>query len=120
LPWFWWLRRQVRLCQEYVADAAAAGQEPAVDYAEFLLSLTGAPAVPVAATGVSGSTSDLFRRVRMLLQKPVQVQKRCPRRWSLTAAGALFALAIVVAGVGLRAEAQPPVIILGGTDKDAK
>src|SRR5206468_3694536 len=24
VPWFWWLRRQVRLCQEYIADAAAA------------------------------------------------------------------------------------------------
>src|SRR5262245_44361053 len=23
LPWFWWLKRVVRLCQEYVADAAA-------------------------------------------------------------------------------------------------
>ena len=40
VPWFWWLRRQVRLCQEYVADAAAAQQDEAhVDYAEFLLSL---------------------------------------------------------------------------------
>ena len=69
LPWFGWLRRQVRLCQEYIADAAAAGQdEPAVDYAEFLLRLPGAPAVPGAmgiapppprkqraAGGVSGS-----------------------------------------------------------------
>src|SRR5262249_8432124 len=26
LPWYWWLRRQVRLCQEYVADAAATEQ----------------------------------------------------------------------------------------------
>jgi len=120
LPWFWWLRRQVRLCQEYVADAAAAGQDPAADYAEFLLTLTGAPAVPAAATGVSGPTSDLFRRVRMLLQKPVQVEKRCPRRWSLAAAGGLFALAVVVAGVGLRAEASPPVIVIATQDKDAK
>src|SRR5262249_22505889 len=46
LPWFWSLRRQVRLCQEYVADAVAASEagQPA-DYAEFLLRLTPAPAV---------------------------------------------------------------------------
>jgi beta-lactamase regulating signal transducer with metallopeptidase domain len=105
LPWFWWLRRQVRLCQEYVADAVAAEQaEPAADYAEFLLSLTGAPAVPLAATGVSGHSSDLYRRVSMLLTEPVRVEKRCPRPWSLAAAGGLLSLAVIVAGIGLRAE----------------
>src|SRR5262249_10618461 len=31
LPWFWGLRRQVRLCQEYVADAAAVSGRPAVE-----------------------------------------------------------------------------------------
>ena len=40
LPWFWWIRRSVRLCQEYVADAAAAKAGAAADeYAEFLVSL---------------------------------------------------------------------------------
>jgi beta-lactamase regulating signal transducer with metallopeptidase domain len=34
LPWFWWVGRQVRLCQEYVADASAAGSR-AEDYAQF-------------------------------------------------------------------------------------
>jgi beta-lactamase regulating signal transducer with metallopeptidase domain len=125
LPWFGWLRRQVRLCQEYVADAAAAGQEePAVDYAEFLLSLTGAPAVPAAATGVSGNCSDLYRRVSMLLKEPLRVEKRCPRRWSLTAAAGLFSLAVLVGGVGLRAEAADDIVIVvrgtGGADKQAK
>jgi beta-lactamase regulating signal transducer with metallopeptidase domain len=113
LPWFAWLRRQVRLCQEYVADAAAASQEePAVDYAEFLLSLTGAPAVPAAAASVSGSCSDLYRRVTMLLKEPLRVEKRCPRRWSLAAAGGLFALAILVGGFGVRADAAPQVVII--------
>src|SRR5262249_30573493 len=69
LPWFWWLRRQVRLCQEFVADAAAtAAEAPPADYAAFLLSLTGAPEVPLTATGVGGNTSDLYRRVTMLLK----------------------------------------------------
>jgi hypothetical protein len=109
LPWFWWLRRQVGLCQEYVADAAAARESAgAEEYAQFLLTLTGVPAVPAGAQGVAGNSSDLFRRVSMLLQSPVQVEKRCPRLWSLAVAGGLLALAVVVAAVGLHANAAPP------------
>jgi beta-lactamase regulating signal transducer with metallopeptidase domain len=108
VPWFWTLRRQVQLCQEYVADAAAAEAERRADYAEFLLNLTTAPKAPAWATGVSGHTSDLFRRIAMLLQNPLAVERRCPRAWLLGIAGSLLALAVLVAGVGLRAEAAPP------------
>jgi beta-lactamase regulating signal transducer with metallopeptidase domain len=105
VPWFWWLRRQARLCQEFVADAVAALEEvPPVSYAEFLVSLTNAPAVPMAATGVAGQSSDLFRRVSMLLQNPLSVERDCPRRWSLLAAGSLLALAVVLSGVSLTAQ----------------
>ncbi|MCI0684066.1 MAG: PDZ domain-containing protein [Gemmataceae bacterium] len=107
LPWFWWLKRVVRLCQEYVADAAAVRQRPADEYAEFLLSLTKSPAAPLAATGVTGTTSDLYRRVTMLLQNPVRVELSCPRRWTVGAAGVLLGLAVVAAGVG-PAQADPP------------
>lgn len=107
LPWFWWLKRQVRLCQEYVADAAAAAHHPADEYAEFLLSLTASPAVPLAATGVSGTTSDLYRRVTMLLKNPLRVELSCPRAWTIGAAGVLVGLAVVAAGVG-PAQADPP------------
>jgi beta-lactamase regulating signal transducer with metallopeptidase domain len=113
-PWFWWLRRQVRLCQEYIADAAAAAQAPsAVDYAQFLLSLTPAPAVGLGASGVLESTSDLFRRITMLLQGPARVEKCCPRWWSLAAACGLLALAVLVSGISLRpaaAHAEPAVV----------
>jgi beta-lactamase regulating signal transducer with metallopeptidase domain len=106
LPWFWSLRRQVRLCQEYVADAAAAGLAAAVeDYAEFLLRFTQAPAVPAGASGVFGNSSDLFRRVTMLLQSPLRIEKRCPRKWSLATGGLLGALAVLLSGLGLRAAA---------------
>src|SRR5258708_447555 len=40
LPWFWRLRRQVWLCQEYLADASAAEAEARADYAQFLLGMT--------------------------------------------------------------------------------
>jgi beta-lactamase regulating signal transducer with metallopeptidase domain/membrane-associated protease RseP (regulator of RpoE activity) len=109
LPWFWWLRRQARLCQEYVADAAAAEQPaPVEDYAQFLLQLITAPAVPLGATGVLGNSSDLFRRVTMLLKSPMSVEKCCPGMWSLAAAGGFAALAVLASGVGLRAEPVPP------------
>jgi beta-lactamase regulating signal transducer with metallopeptidase domain len=106
LPWFWWLRRQARLCREYLADAAAAAQAGAAeDYAQFLLSLTAAPAAPAGAMGVTGHTSDLFRRVAMLLRSPGLVEKRPPRLWSVGVAAGLLSLAALVAGVGFRAEA---------------
>lgn len=111
LPWFWWLRRQVRLCQEYVADAAAAEQPaPVEDYAQFLLNLTTAPAVPLGATGVLGNTSDLFRRVTMLLKSPVSVEKRCPSLWLWAVAGSLVAVAVFASGLGLRAEPGEPAL----------
>jgi beta-lactamase regulating signal transducer with metallopeptidase domain len=108
LPWFWWLQRQVRLCREYIADAAAVEQEGgAEDYAQLLLGFANRSPVPIGATGVSGHASDLFRRIAMLLENPVRVEPGCPRRWSLAAAGGLLTVAVLIAGVGLRAEATP-------------
>ncbi len=107
-PWFWWLRRQVRLSQEYIADAAVvrlAGS--AEDYAEFLLSFTTAPAVPLAATGVMGNSSDLFRRVTMLLKSPKRMERTVSWRWTAATAGGLLALAVVASGIGPRAAASP-------------
>jgi len=106
-PWFWWLRRQVRLCQEYIADAAVVRMVgSAEDYAEFLLSMTTASAVPVSATGVVGNSSDLFRRVTMLLKTPKRMERTVSWRWTLATAGGLLALAILVSGVGPRASAS--------------
>jgi beta-lactamase regulating signal transducer with metallopeptidase domain len=116
LPWFWWVRRQVRLCQEYIADAAAAAVGRPEDYAQFLVEWSTAPAAPVGATGVFGSSSDLFRRITMLLKSPVPVEPRCPRRWSLGVACGLLSVAVLAAGIGLRAVAAP----VAGTNEDPK
>src|SRR5262249_22865138 len=65
LPWFWWLKRQVRLCQEYVADAEAAADARAEEYAAFLVNLSRSPRGGrrlAAASGVLGSPSELYRR----------------------------------------------------------
>jgi BlaR1 peptidase M56/PDZ domain len=108
VPWFWGLRRQARLCQEYLADAAAAsaGGRPE-DYAQFLLSWTTAPRPPVGACGVRGHSSDLFWRIKTMLQNPVPLERRCPRRWSLAAACGLLSLAVLAAGLTLKATAAP-------------
>ena len=39
----------------------------------------------------------------MLLHNPVAVERDCPRRWSLLAAGGLLALAVVLSGISLTA-----------------
>src|SRR5262249_8614267 len=108
-PWFWWLRRQIRLCQEYVADARAAAQATSpADYAQLLLSFTSSGPTPQGAFGVIGRESDLFRRISMLLEDR-RIESRCPRRWSLAVAGVLVSSAIVMSGLGLasRASAGP-------------
>lgn len=105
LPLFWWVRRQVRLCQEYIADAAAAKQGPwADDYAQFLVSLAQCPAAPMGATGVLGNTSDLYRRVTMLLKPSAAPAGPRSRRQLFSGVSCLIASAIILAGLGVRAE----------------
>jgi beta-lactamase regulating signal transducer with metallopeptidase domain len=102
VPWFWSLKRQIRLCQEYVADAAAAAQGPwADDYAQFLVSLAHCPAAPQGATGVLGQTSDLYRRVTMVLQP--KTGGPSSRRQLVSGIACLLASAVVFAGLGVRA-----------------
>jgi hypothetical protein len=116
-PWFWWLRRQVRLCQEYVADAAAVDQDARTeDYAQFLLNLATAPAGPVLAIGVLGPSSDLFRRITMLLHAPLRVENHCPRPWALAMTAGLLAVAVLASGLGLRA-AAPVAPVSDQTDE---
>jgi hypothetical protein len=108
LPWLWSLCRQVRLCQEYLADAAAvACAGNAEDYAQFLLGWATVPSPPAGVAGVSGRPSDLYRRITMLLQFPTPVERRCPRHWALITGAGFVALAVLGAGVGRPAAAAP-------------
>ncbi len=94
-PLAWWLRRQLQLGQDFVADAASAGGEPE-DYAEFLASWS-SPfwiARGAAGLGIGGRVSDLHRRVVMLVENRRPLETATPRAWSLAAltiAGLLFA-----------------------------
>ena len=95
-PAFWWLRRQLRLNQEHLADAHGAAHAPAIeDYANYLLQLAaGADRRPLASMVTLGPLrSDLSARVVRLLRDRGRCESRCPRWWGL---GVLIAGALVV------------------------
>jgi beta-lactamase regulating signal transducer with metallopeptidase domain/protocatechuate 3,4-dioxygenase beta subunit len=108
-PLFWWLRRQLRLCQDYLADARAAEQAPeAEDYAEYLVGLArrrlGAPAA--LALGIGDGRSNLYRRIIMLLQSREPLERRCLGRWNLGIS--LAAVALLGAVAVFRLDAGTP------------
>lgn len=112
-PLFWWLRRQLRLCQDFLADARAAAEGSAEDYAAFLVGLArvrrSVPYVP--ALGIGDNGSNLYRRVVMLVQDREPLERRCRTAWSLAAAA--VAVLVIVTASGLRLDAanagDPPV-----------
>jgi hypothetical protein len=95
-PLLWWLRRAIRGDQELLADAAAAGDNrPA--YAEELLRLVHKTAYPSpmaasVAVGIWESSSQLSRRIAMLLDENFRVEARTPRRWRYRVLGLLAIL----------------------------
>lgn len=118
-PAFWWLRRQLILSQDYLADSFAAGggdEESRAGYAEFLVSLARrrAAAAPTAALGIGDRPSNLSRRVRMLVGSPLPVAER-GRSWVL---GSIAAGALLLSGAAsaLRiTAAAPQAAAPGGT-----
>lgn len=99
-PFIWWLRRQLRLAQDYLADAEAAGQAPCPeDYAEFLTTWVAAHsrrACPVGL-GIGGRRSELYRRIVMLVEPRRPLETRCPLVWRLAAASGVLLLVTVTA-----------------------
>jgi Zn-dependent protease with chaperone function len=95
-PLFWWLRRTIRGDQELLADAAAAGDNrPA--YAEELLRLVRKTAYPSpiaasVAVGIWESSTQLSRRIAMLLDEDFRVDPKTPRRWRYRVFGLLAIL----------------------------
>ncbi|MFO0814756.1 MAG: M56 family metallopeptidase [Gemmatales bacterium] len=108
LPWFWWMKRHVRLAQEYLADAAAVKFTNAVEYAQYLVSLTTLASRPTLASsqaaGVFENPSDLYRRVHMLLHQRSVLERSTPRWWTLTAAASFLTLAACTSGIKLYAD----------------
>ncbi len=126
VPWFWPLRQDLALTQEYLADAAAAsaGGSP-VDYAAFLVSLSGGPMErrparpPFPASGARPGRSDLFRRVTMLVERTEPRPERTPRSWAVFAAVGSLTAAVLLSGLGLAApDEKPPVKTPDPAQKD--
>jgi RNA polymerase sigma-70 factor (ECF subfamily) len=85
-PIYWLVRRQMRLDQEALADAAAAALTSREHYAEQLVAwarnLGCRPALQVAsAVGLWEGASQLQQRIALLLNDRVSVLCECPLRW---------------------------------------
>ncbi|MEX2176406.1 MAG: M56 family metallopeptidase [Pirellulaceae bacterium] len=95
-PLFWWLRRGVRLDQELLADAAAAGDQP-VQYAEALLTWAKSAKNErhgLAALSMWEHPSPLSRRVNMILN-PKRRPSQAIGRWWTAALAALLVPAVI-------------------------
>jgi len=101
-PLLWWLRRQLRLCQDFVADSQAARQAPQVeDYAEFLTARAAGRLHPaVVGLSMGCRKSEIYRRVIMLLNNE-SLESRTPRLWTVSVTVAALLLVGVVAAVSL-------------------
>jgi hypothetical protein len=112
-PLFWWLRRSIRLDQELLADAAAAGDEPA-EYAEALLVLarTAQPARHgLPALSMWEHPSTLSRRVAMILDPKSRVTRPLGRAWTAIAVALALPAILTLSVVSLRpstAQEKPP------------
>jgi protein involved in polysaccharide export with SLBB domain len=117
-PLLWHLRRQLRVCQDYLADAAGA-QGATEDYAEFLTSYSSQLKHPNAAAGlgIAGRASELHRRVIMLLDPHRPLERAAPRRWNFVVVP--LAVLILAAVACVRTE-LPDKRTSGSEGSDAK
>jgi hypothetical protein len=106
-PAFWWLRKQLTLSQDYLADEFAANLgEQAEDYAAFLVTLARQQR-SIETIGVlcmADRKSALLKRVCMLVHRTNPLQQRIGRRSAFIMAAFTF---MIVASLGaLRFGAQ--------------
>jgi hypothetical protein len=115
LPHVWWIRSQLLIDQEFLADRAAAERYGTCSaYASSLLSLAAPdddarprvagrePGGTAAASDKIGVPSALFQRMMMLLNCPYPVESRTPRVWSWTSRLAVILASIAAACLVIR------------------
>ncbi len=110
-PLFWWLRRQLRLCQDYLADARAIEHASAAeDYAEYLLNLArhriNGRALP--ALGIGDRRSNLYRRIEMLVQAREPLARRCGSPWNVGTISTSVVLIVFASSLRLDAKVREP------------
>ncbi|HEU4418873.1 MAG TPA: M56 family metallopeptidase, partial [Planctomycetota bacterium] len=110
-PLYWWLCREVRFCNELLADDDAAGPDRN-SYARALLDLAEHDQPALAACGsvaVFHRPSEFYRRIQMLLQRRGSLSSRTSRLCRATSAFAALCLVGTVAGLfGTPVAAQEP------------
>jgi hypothetical protein len=114
LPQVWWLRSQLVMDQEFLADRSAAQRYgSSFGYASSLLAMAAKPggsapgggdrSEPTGqATGTVGIHSPLFQRVLMLVHCPFPIEVRPPHFWSWTSKLTLLAASLIAACLFVR------------------
>lgn len=106
-PLVWWLHRQLRLCQDFMADAGASRQAPQPeDYAEFLTRRAAAGSLhpTMVGLGIGFRKSELCRRVLMLVNdRPLE--NRAPRLWAALVTCAAMVLVTTVSALSIAPQA---------------
>lgn len=97
-PLYWLWRRNVRLDQETLADAAAADVTDRTDYAERLVAWARVatemrPPRLASSVGLWENPSQLKRRIAILLDEKLNVLRSCSLRWKFSSALLLVVLA---------------------------
>ena len=108
VPPMWWVRKQMRLDQEFLADRRASGRfGSGADYAMSLVGMAQADpestrdVSPVSKPGGS-AMSALVLRVLMLVRCPFPVESRAPRWWGVACASALACGTVAASGLTIR------------------
>jgi beta-lactamase regulating signal transducer with metallopeptidase domain len=109
-PLFWWLRRQLRLDQDFLADALAANQATETeDYATYLVTVarSSLDRPLVGSLGIANRSSNFSRRILMLLNNERPLRRRCPGTWNIGLAVAAVAIVGLISVVRLDAGDEP-------------
>jgi hypothetical protein len=115
LPYLWWLRAQLRIDQEFLADQKTVQfTGSSAVYATRLVTMASpnersstrkpvADSVPVFSGWwwEGGFKTPLLQRVVMLLHAPFPCEIRAPRWWSISIPATIFALAILASRLSL-------------------
>jgi cell division protein FtsB len=113
-PLYWLLRNGVALAAEMIADDEAAGRAAKDSYVDALVALARERQprrlVALSSHGLFGSSSQFYRRMRMLLVRKTRLASRCSWRWRLVSiAVGVVVVAVLAATVGVApAAAQKP------------
>ena len=113
-PLYWWLRAQVRLASELLADDWAAARGEKREYARQLIRFAedagSLAAAPAGVHSVLRSPSEFYRRLEMLMSREDTLDNRCTTKRSLVQVGIAFVIVITGAAFfGARpATAQEP------------